>query len=343
MRHATFIVHTVLLALLAAAAAGAREIPPRTIPVPTTVSPALRPLVAVDPFTGSYRPKTPEQWKADDEAFARREAANLPNLCRLGDVTVEEGTAGGVRIYTITPNALPPENANRILIHLHGGGYVFGSGEGCMGEGILMAGLQRYRVVSVDYRLAPGSPFPAAVDDALAAYREIEKRVGAKRIGVFGSSAGGGLTLALALRIKAEGLPMPAALGCGSPWTDLTKTGDSYYANDTVDNVLVHYEGWLEDAAKTYAGATDMRNPLLSPVNGDVQGLPPTILASGTRDLFLSNTVRMHTKLRDAGIPADLLVFEAQSHVQYLLSFDALETQRFFREFGKFFDRHLEK
>ena len=111
------------------------------------------------------------------------------------------------------------------------------------------------------------------------------------------------MTLILTLRARAEGLPLPAAIAPGTPWTDLTKTGDSYFVNEGVDNVLISYDGWLSEAARVYAGGHDLKDPMLSPVYGDVSNFPPTLLTSGTRDLFLSNTVRMHLKLRQGAFP----------------------------------------
>ena len=122
----------------------------------------------------------------------------------------------------------------------------------------------------------------------------------------------------------------------------MTKTGDSYFVNEGVDNILVSYDGWLEDAAKLYAAGHDLKDPMLSPVYGDVTGFPPTLLTSGTRDLFLSNTVRMHLKLRQAGVNADLIVFEGMSHAQYHLNPGAPETRFHFTELGKFFSSHLQ-
>ncbi len=114
------------------------------------------------------------------------------------------------------------------------------------------------------------------------------------------------MTLALMLRAKAEGLPLPGAIAPGSPWSDMTSTGDSYKTNEWIDNVVVSYDGYLSRLARLYAHGHDLKDPQLSPVYGDLHGLPPTILTSGTRDLFLSNTVRVQRKLREAGIEADL-------------------------------------
>jgi acetyl esterase/lipase len=177
----------------------------------------------------------------------------------------------------------------------------------------------------------------------MAVWREVVKTVDPKNIGIFGTSTGGGMTLAMVLRARQEGLPLPGAIAPGTPWSDMTKTGDTYFANEMVDNVLVSNDGWLGDAAILYANGHDLKDPMLSPVYGDLHGFPPTILTSGTRDLFLSNTVRVHRKLRDAGVIADLLVFEGLSHAQYLFAPDAPESRAHFTEVSAFFDRHLGK
>ena len=134
---------------------------------------------------------------------------------------------------------------------------------------------------------------------------------------------------------------MPGALAAGTPWADLGKVGDSYFTNDGIDNVLYSYEGLLGEAARVYANGHDLKDPMLSPVYGDVTGFPPTILTSGTRDLFLSNTVRMHTKLRQANVEVDLIVLEGLSHAQYYFVENAPETKFHFSELAKFFRKHL--
>jgi monoterpene epsilon-lactone hydrolase len=181
------------------------------------------------------------------------------------------------------------------------------------------------------------------MDDAMAVWKEVVKTNDPKKTAIFGTSTGGGMTLAIVLRAKNEKLPLPAAIAPGTPWSDLTKTGDTYLANERLDGVLVSYDGWLGDAAKLYANGHDLKDPMLSPVYGDFEGFPPTILTSGTRDLFLSNTVRVHRKLRAAGVEAELHVFEGQSHAQYYADPYAPETKEHFQELTRFFDAHLAK
>jgi epsilon-lactone hydrolase len=123
----------------------------------------------------------------------------------------------------------------------------------------------------------------------------------------------------------------------------MTETGDSYKTNEWLDNILVSYHGYISHAALLYANGHDLKDPQLSPIYGDFHGFPPAILTTGTRDLFLSNTVRTHRKLREAGVEAELQVFEGISHVQYQLVADTPESKEAFEEIARFFDKHLGK
>ena len=149
------------------------------------------------------------------------------------------------------------------------------------------------------------------------------------------------MSLILALRAKADGLPLPAAIAAGTPWTDLAKVGDSYFTNEGVDNIIYSYDGWIKDAVSVYANGHDLTDPMLSPVYGNLEGFPPTLLTSGTRDIFLSHTVRMHLNLRKAGAEADLIVFEGMAHAQHHLLEDAPETKFHFDPFSRFFTKNL--
>ena len=335
---------TVLVAGSSYALDAGRDIPARNLPVPDTASSALQALIAapLPPFWNIH-PKTTQEWK---DFVQQRAAFSLKGVAVLREKTgvkIESTTIGGVKAFIVTPNEIAEANRNRVLVHIHGGGYVLGPGEAGTPEAILMAAHNHIKVISVDYRMPPDFPYPAAVDDAMAVYREVVKTTDAKMVGVFGTSTGGGMTLVLVLRAKSENLPMPGAIAPGTPWSDMTKTGDSYFANEMVDDVLVSNDGWLGDAAKLYANGHDLKDPMLSPVYGDLHGFPPTILATGTRDLFLSNTVRVHRKLRESGVVADLIVFEGMAHAQYLFNADATESKEYFAEVGAFFDRYLDK
>ncbi|WP_454916086.1 alpha/beta hydrolase [Xanthobacter sediminis] len=324
-----------------AAPLAGREVPARWLPLPDTISDALKPAVGAPLPTGwDAVPADAAAWRALQRASGQGPHPILGEIKAKLRIKVEPDVIGGVPVFVSTPDDMPAANRERVLMHLHGGAYVLFPGEIGAGEGMMMAGYGRFRVVSVDYRMAPDFPFPAALDDAMAVWKALTARHDPRRMAVFGTSAGGGLTLASMLRAKAEGLALPAAIAPGSPWADLAMAGDTIHANAFVDNVLVSATGWLGAAAKLYAGGQSLDDPLLSPFRGDVTGLPPAILTSGTRDLLLSATVRTHRKLRQAGIDAQLQVFEAQSHAQFLTPF-VPETQEAFEEIARFFDAHL--
>jgi monoterpene epsilon-lactone hydrolase len=313
------------------------------ISVPSTVSPEILPLIAAPPPPWNLHPQSVAEWQEFRDNFIAHTLAELPRIRQQLGVTLEHAVLGGVRVNILTPRTIAKENENRVFLHFHGGGYVLNPGDAGTREATYMAAFGQVKVISVDYRLAPENPYPAALDDAIAVYRELIATNSPDRIGVFGTSSGGGLTLALMLRAKSERLPLPGAIGPGSPQSDATKTGDTYMTLEFIDNFLVSYDGWLKDALVVYANGHDMMDPLLSPVYGDLRDLPPTTLISATRDLLLSNTVRVHRKLRQAGVLAELHVFEGLSHNEYAMLPTAPETEEAFTEITRFFDQHLKR
>ncbi len=322
---------------------GPRSVPERELPVPQDVSPAAQALVAAPYRVPAWdaNPANADEWRA---LVKRLADASLPGVRRAREllgVTMQPTTLGGVPGFILTPRTIPKAHRDQVIYNIHGGGYVYGPGESGTMEAVLLAGLGGYKVLAVDYRMPPDAPYPAAMDDAMAGYKAVLASTDARHVAVVGTSTGGGMTLALMLRAKAEGVALPAAMAPGTPWSDLTETGDSYKTNEWVDNVLVSYSGYLGHAAALYANGHDLRDPQLSPIYGDFQGLPPAILTTGTRDLFLSNTVRTHRKLREAGVEAELQVFEGFSHAQYLFDPAAPETKEMFAEVTAFLDRHL--
>ncbi len=312
--------------------------------MPDTVSPLMQTLIAAPPKQSAAMTAAPQsdaQWRALAEQRGLAALEQIRNLQQRFCLTILEKHVGGVSCFEISPAHIAAQNAHRFLVNLHGGGHVFGSGIAGTLEATLMAGLVGMRVIAVDYRMPPSFPFPHAMNDAMVVWSELLRQVPASRIGLFGFSSGGGMALSLVQRLRAEALPLPAAVMVGTPWADLSKTGDSYFTNAGVDNGVVTYEGLLAAAALLYANGRDLKDPLLSPVYGEFTGFPPTFLTTGTRDLFLSNTVRVHRKLRRAGAVAQLDVYEGQSHGPEYLNPDAPETQELFGDVGRFFDAHL--
>jgi acetyl esterase/lipase len=225
-------------------------------------------------------------------------------------LTIEEKQVAGVTVYVVAPQDLPKDDRN-IILEMHGGALVYGGGETCMIMAQRTATRLRRRVWTIDYRMPPDHPYPAGLDDCVTVYKELLKERSPSEIIFSGNSAGGNLVSALTLRARDEGLPLPAATILGTPEVDLTESGDSFQTNVGVDSLLRP----LMPINLMYANAVDLKHPYVSPLFGDLKNFPPTILTAGTRDLFLSNTVRFHRALRKAGVEAHLHVLEAAGHI----------------------------
>jgi acetyl esterase/lipase len=256
-------------------------------------------------------------------------------------VTIEPSMMNGVKVYILTPTEVPAQNRNRLLVHVHGGCYVLNPHMAALPEAVQVAGISHIKTIAVDYRMPPEAYFPAALDDAMTVYKAATAAVPPRNVGVFGSSAGGALTLEMMLRAKADGLPLPGAIASGTPMADATEAGDTFQTNALIDNVLVGPNGFCDGATRFYAQGHDLADPMLSPIYGDFHNFPPTILTSGTRDLLLSSTVRTNQKLREAGVETRLQVLEGQSHGQFLRDDRIPENGLAIREIAAWFDKNL--
>jgi len=325
------------------AAQSAWSIGPREVPPPAGASETLSEAIASAPAPdvaqgGIAIPTTEEGWLALQQDSG---AVSLDALSAQLSVSIERDEIDGVTVYRVTPDQLDARHDGHLFLPVHGGAYVLGGGDGSVGEAATVASRLGIQAVSVDYRMPPAHPFPAAVDDTVSVYHRLLQTHAAASIVIGGTSAGGGLALAVVHRLIADGVDTPGAIYAGTPWADLTKTGDTLFANEGLDRVLVRYEGLLEEAALLYADGRDLKDPLLSPVYGDFDRFPPTYFITGTRDMFLSDTVRTHRKMRVAGVAAELNVYEAISHAEYLILADSPESKQAFDELGDFLRRHL--
>ena len=320
----------------------------RKLPVPSAASDSLQrflqklPAPDVDAARRNV-PAGEAEWK---KIIREKEAVGATRAGKLAErmsVTVQREKIAGVTVRRVVPAKITSAHRRHVFVHLHGGAYVFNGGGASVYEAILIAYRAGIPVLCIDYRMPPEHPFPAAVDDVVSVYRELLKNRPPGSIALGGTSAGGGLTLASVHRFRQLGLPMPGALFAGTPWADLIRTGDSLFTNEGVDHVLITYDGLLMASARFYAGRQDLKDPLISPVYGRFEGFPPTYLVTGTRDLFLSDTVRVHRKLRRAHVPAELNVYEGVSHADYLFLSDSPESEQAYAELGEFLTRHLRR
>jgi monoterpene epsilon-lactone hydrolase len=330
-----------------APASGDRVLTPKLPPAPRGASAALREEVGEIDVSAPERahllkaPETTSEWLALIEGDAAAKLENLAPILQAAPAAVEPGEIGGVPVHHVTPDVVEPAHEDHLFVHVHGGGWILNGGLASVAEALAIALGLGIPTVSIDYRMPPQHPSPAAVDDVLTVYREVRETRSAASIAMGGSSAGGNITLCSVQRLIEQGLRPPGALFVGTPAVDLTKTGDSRFTNEGVDRHLPTWDGTVHGAALLYAGDVGLDHPQISPIFGSFDGFPPTLLASGTRDLLLSDTARVHIALRQAGAAADLLVYEGGSHADYLVAAATPESRHFLSELDRFLIAHL--
>ena len=321
---------------------GSKKMDERIVPVPAGASKELRAFIAKKEIPPPIPvPKKQDEWLKFQEASDSEFAKEALRLAKVFESSWESVEIGGVPCFVVKPKEIGQRFKGQLLVHIHGGAFVLGGGEASVAEAMWVADACKAKVVSIDYRRPPLHPFPASIEDTVAVWKEVIKDQAPESTALFGSSAGGNLTLATTLKLKQLGLPLPGALFVGTPATDLEKTGDTWYTVQGLDH-LGQYDGFIRGCFEAYVPSKDFSNPLVSPIRGDLKGLPPTILISGTRDLLLSDTVLMHRALRKAGVTAELHVYEGQSHGDFGSSYPAPESLDAQKEINLFFTEHLE-
>jgi acetyl esterase/lipase len=280
---------------------------------------------------GAWGPQTTlaEMRKGWDDLFAN---AKLTVGARS-----EKVDAGGVRAEWITA---PGAAADRAILYLHGGGYVLGSIHSHRDMCERLSRAAQARVLALDYRLAPENPFPAAVEDATAAYRWLlTQGLDAKRLAIAGDSAGGGLTFATLLALKNAGDPLPACATPLSPWVDLEALGESMTTKAAQDPMV--QKPLVAEMAKTYVPSGDLRNPLAAPLYGDLRGLPPLLIQVGSRETLLDDAVRIADKAKRAGVAVEIEVWPGQIHVWQIFASRLDEGEQAIQKLGAFIRKRI--
>ena len=309
----------------------------RVVPVPQSLSPQAKAWVGKKVSDAPSHPSIAEQ-RSGTDTWQTREGAKAKALY---PVNLAKATIAGVPVRIITPLDTPAANRDRVMLNIHGGGFKVDSGS--LTETIPIANLTQTKVVAVLYRLAPEHPFPAAVDDTVAVYKELLKKYPASHIGLYGTSAGAILTAEVAVRLKQLGLPLPAALGVFSGLGDFSRPGDSQaiYALDGLSGHLDPPDpNSLHDL--DYFGATNPRDPVLSPLFANVHGFPPTLFLSSTRDMLLSGTTMLQRHFYESGVNSPMVIFEGLPHA-FWNNMDLPESREAFKIMAKFLDTHVEK
>jgi len=254
------------------------------------------------------------------------------------DITREAVTANGVKAEWISA---PDADSGRAILYLHGGGYVIGSIATHRSLAGRLSRAAKARVLVIDYRLAPEHPFPAAVDDSVAAYRwMLAQGIKPSRIAVAGDSAGGGLTAATLVAIRDAKLPLPGAGALLSPWVDMEGIGESMTTKDNVDP-MVHKDGLL-GMAKAYLGGQNPRTPLAAPLYADLTGLPPLLIQVGTSETLLDDASRLAERAKKAGVNVTYEPWEKMIHVWHIFAPMLDEGQQAIERIGAFVRKHAE-
>lgn len=296
---------------------GVVSLPAREIPLPNGISEVARSNLALTrPMRGALPAyEDQEGWR---RLITRRNAESAALLAPLAGklhTRTELSTLGGVPVHVAVPEGSRLLDGRHVVLDIHGGALLFLGGEENVRFNASAIALRTGRkTYAIDYRTPPDHPYPAALDDCMAAYGALLEIYPAERIVVEGVSAGGNLAAALILRACAEGLPVPAGALLLTPELDLTESGDTF---DTLLGLDVVLPERLMPMNLLYGAGADLAHPYLSPLFGDVSQFPPTLLQAGTRDLFLSNAVRMHRKLRAADVRAELHVWEGMPHAGF--------------------------
>ncbi|MDY6977422.1 MAG: alpha/beta hydrolase [Pseudomonadota bacterium] len=311
-------------------------------PLPQAASEALIESISTFPHFAKEEviastPRTSEAWRDYVHARNSEQKKKIKKMKKELNVDVELMSLNDVVVRKLTPKTITPEFKDIVYLDIHGGAFVLFGGLPSIEEGLLVAERLGIVVYSVDYRMPPTFPFPAALNDVVAVYNALLDQAGEGNIFVGGTSAGGGLVLSLVQSLINSKSPLPKGVYAGTPWADLTKTSDSLYTNENIDEVLVTYDGMLEASAKLYAGKKALTDPAISPLYGAFEAFPPTLLVTGTRDMFLSDTARVSRAIRDSGGVTQIEIFEGLSHAEYLIFYKTPESETTYRSMKSFF------
>lgn len=290
----------------------------------STIRDQLRQILITE-VAPSFRSDTPlEQLRQFLDGMGA--AAELP-----ANLTVECRPLAGLNTEWLSGSGASTDHA---LLHFHGGGYVMGScasHRALTGRAGMACGVQ---AVLPEYRLAPEHPYPAAVEDAVAAYRELLEHFDANKVVMLGDSAGGGLVLSTLLALRDAGAPMPAAAVLISPYTDLSGSGESIQTRAEADPWL--QPSMLEPFANMYRGGLDVRDPRISPLFADLSGLPPMLIHVGDHEILLSDSTRLAERAGAAGVEVELEVWPELWHVWHLFAPMLPEANEAFEKIGAY-------
>lgn len=313
---------------------------------PSTISPEAQKALAEFSRSAATAPlPVPDDlaaWKEVQATIEKKRAAANTAVVKKYQPQITERKLGGVPVLDIKPKAW--KESRQVLVYTHGGAYTMYSARSRLMSAVPMANDTGFRVISVDYTLAPKGKWQVVTDQVVAVIQALIKEGHSlKDIAVYGESAGGGLAAGIVLKMRDKGLGMPAAVVLWSPWSDITETGDTYATLQQADPLL-YYPNNLKHCADAYAAPADQKHPYVSPVYGDYsKGFPPTLIQAGTKEIFLSNAVRHYQALDSAGIPAKLDLYEGMWHIFQVFNYGLPESKLARKKVKAFLAQHVGK
>lgn len=254
-----------------------------------------------------------KEWTEIQKNFEIAAAEHMPQLLNIYDPTIETIFLGGTRALTITPKK--NIDSDKVIIYIHGGAFTFYSADVTLASCVPLANECGLKIISLDYTLAPLADYNQILNEVITAYNALLNNYQAANIIIYGDSAGATITVSSLLKMRDQKSSMPSAVVLWSGWFDLNEIGESYYTLKNNDPNLI-YSDYLENCAEAYAPKSTWKNPYVSPVYGDFsKDFPPTLIQVGSREIFLSNSIRMYRNLKENNKSVELDLYEGMWHV----------------------------
>lgn len=285
-------------------------------------------------------PYETEKWKMSQEAAEARNLEMQEVLIDRLRPSIKKEDFGGVPILDVKAKGW--KDNGKVLVYIHGGAYTFQSAKSTLVSSALVAERTGLRVISVDYTLAPHSKWRQTITQPITVFNELKKQgYTMDDIAIYGDSAGGGMAASVVLKMRDDGMGMPAAVVLWSPWADITETGDSYETLKQAEP-MYRFDKHLKHSADAYADPKDQKNPYVSPVYGDyTKGFPPTLIQGGSKEIFLSNFIRLYQALDSGGQQVKLDLYEGMTHVFQVFMPETLESKLALEKVDNFLKQHL--
>lgn len=293
---------------------------PKSVHLPSTISEeakgVLKEWSIEDINSGALLPKAnapAEVWTKIQKEYADVASEFVPIIVEEFGATIDILFLRGVRAVSITPKKY--KSTNHIIIYIHGGAFTFYHADVTLASSVPLANETGLRIITIDYTLAPHAKYNQITDEILTCYQELLKEYKPENIAVYGDSAGGAIAASSIIKMRDQHIAMPKAFVLWSGWLDVDEIGDTYFTLKENDPNLV-YDGFLENCAEAYAPRSEWKNPYVSPIYGDFsKAFPPTLIQVGSKEIFLSNSIRMYRNLKENNKEVELDVYEGMWHV----------------------------